>query len=266
MGRYKQMTDYRTEHDLLGERHVPAGKVRKRHRLWRVGLPVALVAAATTVLVVIYLDSRPRIHAITSTKRPSQKAMQLLTFDCRVLYSRPRLQWGWPPITKEWTRPAIPMRDLPESTVQFVQSLIEDRFLKGDWGDLTAANIADRFQFYLGIEPLEVWEGTGEFHPEVLRYWVDAYGTCDDGTKGRNRVAVLLVSADGTILYDAHNPYDVAMGCDTDEDGLLLSILDRPLDIVDPNGGRHRAPGTNTVYSYKPGEKTMTKVSESNRE
>jgi hypothetical protein len=228
-------------------------------------LPAALLAAAATVLIVVYLDSRPRIPAIVGAKRPSQKAMQLLTFECRVLYSRLRLQWSWPPIAKEWIRPAIPMRDLPESTVQLVQSLIEDRLLKGDWCDLTAANINDRVQFYLGVEPLEVWEGTGEFHPEVLRYRLDAYGTCDDGMKAHNRVAVMLVSADGTILYDAHNPSDVAMGCDAGENGLLLSILDRPPDFVDPNGAWHRSPGTNAVYSYKPGDKTMTKVSETKR-
>jgi hypothetical protein len=268
------MTDDRTEHDLPGERHVPAGKVRRRRRLWRVGLPVALAAAAGTVLLVIYLGRGTGIPAIKNGKTPSAEARKLkFTFDADL--KKNHLQWKWPPVRTEWKEEFwLPMEQLPRSTIEHIQALIEERFFSDPnrWDEAFAGVNFGNFNQRCGASVLihALSDGSGNYTTDAYLFQI-IIGHKDTGPMKVG--AAFLAGSDGRILHewDLRSVMeggelvrrDPDLGCEAWEapDGWHIVIRDETLGTVDANGRTTR--NQDVEYLYRPGAAKLIQVQES---
>ena len=242
-------------------------KTGKHRRLWRVGLPVALAAAEATVLVVMYLGQSTGIPAIRNAKTPSAEGRKLrFTYDADV--KKNHLQWKWPPVSTEWTEEyGLPMEQLPRSTVEHIQALIEERFLSDPnrWDERFEGVNVGNFNQRCGAGVLihALWDRSGAIRNSVASTFLVGIAS-----PGPAIVAVFLAGSDGTILYewgfrdDAEkrgiDPGDIEVEAWESSDGWHMVIHDRTLRAVDANGEITENP--KIEYLYRPGDKKLIEI------
>ena len=248
-------------------------KTGRHRRLWLVLVPAALGAVAATVLLVIYLGRPTGILAIKSTKTPSAEGRKT-TFECIATTPKLSWRWKWPFFSYQWADESVAMADMPNSTVEFTQALIERRFLHPEdeklpikkCADIDADNFDRRCRATLFLEPIspDSSDGAGQ----IWRYTLGINQQSGAGDwSGGYFIASFIVASDGTVLYEfRHDSVETVGMCHyrVEKDGLHLLIVDRPGSVVESNGvvrdlGLPRE-SEFQEYLYKPGDGSMTKL------